>query len=84
MGSTDLVLSAVRFHFRGAKLTRFVVLRRTEGIGFYRFYFVGSPLPVSRGETSERCRTAADWGIEGFSVKLYSVLCASVIFQARQ
>ena len=51
IGSTDLVLSAVRFLFRETKLARVVVLRRTEGIWFYRFSFVGSPLPLSRGET---------------------------------
>ena len=43
-------LSAVRFQFRRAKLARIVVRRRTGGIGFYRFNFIGSLLPVSRGE----------------------------------
>ena len=38
-------------------------MRRTGGIGFYRFNFIGSPLPVSRGETGENCREAADGGI---------------------
>ncbi len=33
MGSTDFILSAVRFQFRGAKLARIFVLRRTGELG---------------------------------------------------
>ena len=51
MGSTDLVLPAVRFLFRGTKLARVVVLRRAEELGAtglilsaVRFLFRGTKL----------------------------------------
>ena len=53
MGSTDFILSAVRFQFRGAKLASVVVSAADWRMGFYGFNFVGSPLSVSRDETGE-------------------------------